>query len=267
MPIGAFTGQFDLPLLLVILFFVFFACLIYYLHQEDKREGYPLVDPSRKDNRIGIVGFPNLPKPKTFIVPHGRAPVTVPAQREEPPVDADNLGNARGLPITPVGDPLLSRAGPAAWMPREEEPELSWDNEPVFVPLRNAKDFRVKKGDSDPRGFDVLGCDKKPAGRVVDIWVDRSEHSLKFYEVEVAAHILAAAPENRGDRILLPEEFGSLDGRKRHVRTGAITAAQFARVPRTREGGIVTSREEDRIRGYFGGGLLWATPDRAEPFL
>ena len=267
MPIGAFTGQFDLPLLLVILFFVFFLCLIYYLHQEDKREGYPLVDPSRRDNRVRVVGFPALPRPKTFLLPHGRAPVTVPRRDEEPPVDADNLGNPIGMPITPRGDPLLSRAGPAAWMPRLDLPDVNWANVPIYAPLRTAPDYHVDKGDTDPRGFEVLGCDKVRAGRVVDLWVDRSEHNCKFFEVELDPEILAGAAEGDGARVLLPDQFASVNGRRRHLRTGAITAAQFARLPRTRQPDVITQTEEDRICGYLGGGSLWATPKRAEPLL
>ena len=62
-------------------------------------------------------------------------------------------------------------------------------------------------------------------------------------------------------------DFASVNGRARVVRTGAITAAQFARVPRCKADGVITAREENQIRGYYGGGSLWAVPGRAEPFL
>ena len=39
---GAITGYIDVAQIALYVFWGFFAALIYYLHQEDKREGYPL---------------------------------------------------------------------------------------------------------------------------------------------------------------------------------------------------------------------------------
>ncbi len=41
--IGAITGYIDVAQMALYAFWLFFAGLIYYLHREDKREGYPLV--------------------------------------------------------------------------------------------------------------------------------------------------------------------------------------------------------------------------------
>ena len=40
---GAITGYIDVAQMVLYAFWIFFAGLIYYLHREDKREGYPLV--------------------------------------------------------------------------------------------------------------------------------------------------------------------------------------------------------------------------------
>ncbi|MBU6437489.1 MAG: photosynthetic reaction center subunit H, partial [Betaproteobacteria bacterium] len=42
MQTGAITGYIDVAQLVLYAFWVFFAGLIYYLHRENKREGYPL---------------------------------------------------------------------------------------------------------------------------------------------------------------------------------------------------------------------------------
>ncbi len=50
----------DLALLTFWAFLIFFAALIFYLHRENKREGYPLVEGSgdRRRRRVSIIGWP-----------------------------------------------------------------------------------------------------------------------------------------------------------------------------------------------------------------
>ncbi len=69
-------GNIDLALVSLYAFWLFFAGLIYYLQTENMREGYPLEDDDGKP-AAGPGLFP-LPKPKTFLLPHGRGEVTVP---------------------------------------------------------------------------------------------------------------------------------------------------------------------------------------------
>lgn len=302
MPIGAFTGQFDVALLCVQVFFVFFLCLVYYLRQEDKREGYPLVsERTRKTGgRVVVEGFPPVPKPKVFIQPHGRPPVFAPRVEEAQPIHAMRLGNQLGLPIEPIGDPMLAGVGPGSWLPKADEPDLSFNGEPVFRPMRTEPEFHVHKKDPDPRGWAIVGLDKERAGRVVDIWIDKSEHFARFLEVELdpAIHALRiveepatpdeehlfdkvddATAETRDrlsreiteapppHRVLIPTEFISTNPARRLVRTDAVTAAQFANAPGRKADTLLTAREEQRIRGYFGGGFLYASPRRRGPLL
>ncbi|MBL8337961.1 MAG: photosynthetic reaction center subunit H, partial [Rhodoferax sp.] len=42
METGSLTGYIDVAQVTLYVFWVFFAGLVYYLHQENKREGYPL---------------------------------------------------------------------------------------------------------------------------------------------------------------------------------------------------------------------------------
>lgn len=68
MQTGAITGYIDVAQLVLYAFWIFFAGLVLYLHREGKREGYPL-DSDRTDRsggRVKVVGFPDLPDPKTF---------------------------------------------------------------------------------------------------------------------------------------------------------------------------------------------------------
>ena len=76
MQTGAITGYIDVAQLALYGFWLFFAGLIWYLHRENKREGYPLVSPERS-GRVVIEGFPGVPSPKTFHM-HDGTTVSVP---------------------------------------------------------------------------------------------------------------------------------------------------------------------------------------------
>ncbi len=165
---------------------------------------------------------------------------------------------AAGTPIEPVGDPLLSGLGPAAFADRADHPDLTVHGEPKIVPMRVAPNFYVEPRDPDPRGMAMLGADDAVAGTVVDLWVDRSEPQIRYFEVA-----LAGGESN----VLVPYNVCRVHARRGTVRTKAILGAQFARVPRTTHPEQVSLLEEDRIMGYFAGGYLYATAERARPFV
>uniref|UniRef100_A0A8J4M5T9 Photosynthetic reaction center subunit H n=1 Tax=Acidicaldus sp. TaxID=1872105 RepID=A0A8J4M5T9_9PROT len=266
---GAITGYIDVAQLVLYAFWIFFAGLIFYLHREDKREGYPLVSDGK--GRAIIEGFPPTPRPKIFHLPHGGM-VTAPRPEAAQSVNATPLMPWEGTPYEPIGNPLLAGVGPGAYAERANTPELTFEGMPRVAPLRIATDFAVDPEDPDPRGMTVIGADGGRAGIVSDIWVDRTEPDIRYLEVEVTLGERGGS-EAAGDqgtrRILLPITFASRisGGRIREVRVNAITAAQFAEVPALADPDRVTQREEDRIAAYFAAGTLFATPDRLGPLL
>jgi photosynthetic reaction center H subunit len=254
MPDGAITSYIDVAQLVLYAFWVFFAGLIYYLHRENKREGYPL-ESDRSGGRIEVQGFPAIPGAKTFVLPHGGT-ATVPNRKADTrEVKAAPIGPWPGAPLEPTGNPMLDGVGPAAYAERADTPDLTVEGDPKIVPLRVAADHYLESRDPDPRGMEVLGADGKVAGTIRDAWVDRSEALIRYYEVEVAG----------GRRVLLPVNFARVGGGRVKVRS--ILAAHFAQVPATQSPDRVTLREEDRICAYYGGGTLYAEPARAEPWL
>ena len=54
------------------------------------------------------------------------------------------------------------------------------------------------------------------------------------------------------------------DGR---VKVQSILGDQFAQVPGLRNAEQVTLLEEEKIVAYYGGGTLYASPDRQEPLV
>jgi len=172
------------------------------------------------------------------------------------------VDNYNGSPLVPTGNPMVDGVGPAAYANRADVPDLTARGEPKIVPMRVAPGYTVAAGDPDPRGLPVKAADGVIAGNIVDIWVDRSEPQVRYYEVQLA---------NGGARKLLPTalvqwpHFG-LWGND-HVIVKAITSAQFADVPVTKRDDRITLLEEDKIMGYYAGGHLYATASRAEPII
>ncbi len=260
MPTGAITSHIDVAQVALYAFWIFFAGLIFYLRREDRREGYPL-----EDDTTGVLdnqGVVWMPPPKTFQLVDGH---TYQAPDPDAPRDPRDLPARRmapwpGAPLVPTGDPMIDGLGPAAYANRAEEAERTFDGKPLLMPLRNATEFEVAEGDPDPRGMVVTGADGKTAGRIVDIWVDRSEYIFRYYEME---ETVSEVPR----RVLLPINFAVVDSSQRRIKVNAIMGRHFATVPPLRNPDEVTLREEDRICAYFAGGYLYASPDRVEPLV
>jgi photosynthetic reaction center H subunit len=251
---GAITSYIDVAQVTLYVFWVFLAGLIFYLHREDKREGYPLE--SDRSGHVRVVGWPDLPPPKTFKLAHGgvyRAPHNIVDTRE---INAKPVGNWPGAPLQPLGDPMRDGVGPAAWANRQDAPELTIDGHPNIVPMRVAGDFWIAAGDADPRGMTVYGADKAAAGTVRDVWVDRAEPQIRYLEVEAG-----------GRTVLLPIHFARINSRRRTINVHAILASQFDGVPGIASPDQVTKLEEDKITAYYGGGKLYAEPKRLGPLL
>ena len=83
MQVGAITGYVDLAQIILYLFWIFFAGIIFYLVLEGHREGYPMESEGRPGS-APVTGWP-IPAPKTFRLANGKN-VTVPElDRPEPP--------------------------------------------------------------------------------------------------------------------------------------------------------------------------------------
>jgi len=250
-------GDFDVAELSLWIFWLFFVGLIFYLRREDRREGYPLEDDvTGRHEPLGGLLF--TAQPKTFLLPHGHGTRTLPRadNRDTRKIAARRSSPTDGSPLEPTGNPLLDGVGPGGYAERPNYADLTLEGLPRIVPLRVATDFHVAPQDTDPRGLAVLGCDGLKGGEVSDIWVDRSEQLIRYLEVAVGAR-----------KVLLPMTMCIVDGGARAVKVRAITAAQFADVPGTASLDQVTLLEEEKIVGYYGGGHLYATRDRQEPWL
>lgn len=251
---GAITQYVDVAQLVLYLFWIFFAGLIYYLVRENHREGYPMDVEGPRTNVI--TGWP-VPQPKTYLLrdgselqkPDGTGPVTN--------FSAEPVHGYIGAPLVPVGDPLHAGIGPGAWAERADHPDLDSDGHPCIQPLRDLPEHGVSSKDTDPRGLEVVGADGEVGGVVRDLWLDHAEMVFRYLEIETAG---ADGPR----RVLMPMAFARI-GRD-VVKVGAILGRQFANAPGTRLPNVVTMLEEEKISAYYAAGMLYAKPDRADPF-
>jgi photosynthetic reaction center H subunit len=257
METGSITGYIDVAQLVLYAFWLFFAVLILYLHREGKREGYPLQ--SERSAHIDVVGFPKPAPPKSFLMRDGSV-VTVPRNQPEREIKAKPLGPWPGAPLVPDGDALADGVGPASYALREEHPDLTLDDRPKIVPLRVATEIALCDKDPNPLGLAAVGADGVQAGTVSDVWVDRSDNLLRYFEIE-------AGDDTASRKVLVPYNFAHIDTRRKQLHVKSVLGEQLARGPGPANPDQVTLREEDWISAYYAGGLLFATPDRAEPLL
>lgn len=248
------VGGLDIAELVFYLFFLFFLGLVWYLNRESRREGYPL-----EHDISGIVGGDigrhDFSAKKVFQLPHNLGsytPENVP--RDAMPTNVHARVYA-GTPLDVIGEPLGSGVGPGGYAQRADRPDLDMFGRPRLVPFAVAEHITVSRHDVDPRGLTVTGLDGAVAGTVRDIWVDRSEHVIRYLDVALTG----------GGTATLPMPMVRVS--RRGIVTDAVTAAQFVGCPQLRTPNQITLLEEEKVSAYFGAGYLWATSDRSEPWL
>lgn len=256
----SFFAEWDLVVVSLYAFWAFFLGLIFYLNRESKREGYPLVTPGRPNDRPQ--GFPGVPPPKFFKLPHGG---TAQAPRNDgdpqPPIAAVWADPTPGAPLIPTGNPMLDGVGPAAYALRADVPDLTFDESvPKIVPLRVATDVTIDPKDPDPRGMTVVDADWQPAGVCVDIWYDKSEAIFRFLEVEVETD---AGPR----RVMIPVPMMVINSARNVIRVRSLLAEHFKTAPTLKNPDTITLLEEDKVAAYCAGGQLFAKPERSEPLI
>jgi photosynthetic reaction center H subunit len=262
------VGTFDVAELAFLLFFGFFIALVFYLNKESRREGYPLED--EETGKIHPGSLFDTGK-KSFQLPHGRGTyVPEDVARDDINVPGVQAFRSAGAPWVPTGNAMKDGMGPAAWANRSKYPDLTFDGRPRIVPIANSHELIVSPNDPQLIGWPVKAADGVTVGKVSDIWVDQAEHIIRYLEVEtnsgkkvLAPMMVAVVHGNSLIDALLP----IVEDKPKYVEIDAITAAQFDDVPTLETPGIITRYEEDRVQAYFGGGYMYATPERAEPWL
>jgi len=261
---GAITAHIDVAQIALYAFWLFFFGLIFYLRREDRREGYPLesevTGEARQDTAIWMA------KPKIWKMPGGGTEQAPRASVNEPPLGGERISRMDGAPYEATGNPLTGAFGPAAYALRANEPDMTGDGHTKIVPMRTLSEFDILKGDTDPRGLPVLSLDDQKVGTISDVWIDRSESVIRYFEIELDG---TGEGEGAPRRILVPRPMATvkvhslLNKITPRVRIHSLRADQFGDVPMTKNNDSVTKLEEDKISAYYAGGEFYnhrATP-------
>jgi photosynthetic reaction center H subunit len=256
MATGAITEYIDVAQLVLYAFWVFFFGLVYYLTLEGKREGFPLEYDIRGETRRAI-GIVSMPAPKTFHTEYF-GDVTQPKNEPLEKVAARPSSYLNGAPLVPTGNPMLDGVGPGAFTMRADIPDMTSEGQKRILPGRLLGQFSVAKQDRNPIGMEVRGDDGVVAGTVKELWIDQAEVMIRYFEIETL-------PEFGGRRVLLPMNFSRI--RRDYINVKSILGNQFALVPGLKSQDQITLLEEEKIMAYYGGGTLYATPERQEPLI
>src|SRR5690349_20365339 len=157
METGAITSYIDVAQVVLYAFWIFFAGLIYYLRQEDKREGYPLV--SDRSDRVTVQGFPPIPAPKVYLLRNGTRYAAPPGNADAREQALAPSGIWPGAPMVPTGSRMTEGVGPASWAMREDEPDVTSEDDDWSVTLRVALSFFIPCRDPNPIGMEVVAAD------------------------------------------------------------------------------------------------------------
>ncbi len=256
---AAITSYVDWAQIILYVFWIAFAGIVYYLQRESKREGFPLEHHFPDGRSYTTPGLLGMPSPKTFLHADG-SQHTVPNQHKSPqPLNARPMNRYNGAPLEPKGNPLTAGVGPGAWADRADKVEMTPHGQPVIVPLRVATDHNVSPHDTNPIGLPLIDAERQVAGKVTDLWVDRSEMIFRLLEAEIPL------PGGGKRSVLVPWNFCRVS--RGAVQVNAVMASQFVHAPTTKSDRQITMLEEEKLMAFYGAGTLYATPDRQEVIL
>jgi hypothetical protein len=101
--------------------------------------------------------------------------------------------------------------------------------------LQKHSEYRICKGQSDPRGWPVRTADDRELGKISDLIID---------EVGLNARYLVCTFALEGRRVLIPTGFERFDNRGRVVHLDFITRQDLQRLPTYK--GLPMSADEQR---------------------
>jgi sporulation protein YlmC with PRC-barrel domain len=116
-----------------------------------------------------------------------------------------------------------------------------------ILPLRQARDFKLAKGDPDPRGWNVFGADGERVGVVSDLLVDPAGMKVVYLAVDLADDLFKLKEDRH---VLVPTGQVELRERGRDVWVNGLSSEAVARLP-AYTGGAVDPLVESSVADAF----------------
>jgi photosynthetic reaction center H subunit len=257
-----FAGTIDITEMVLYLFFAFFLCLVLYLQNESRREGYPLEhDVTGEHEPTPGLFFRALPKP--YHLSDGTTLYKPDDMRDSHDISYKRTAAWSGSPIEPTGNPLTAGVGPGAYAIRANVPDKTSHGTNRIAPLRISPEYFTDPKDAQLVGFTMVGTDGKSGGKITDIWVDRAEFLIRYLEVATLTDDGTAT----GKTVLVPMTMCAVKKAAGKVQVDAVLGHQIAGAPQIASPDQITLLEEEKIVGYYGAGYMYATSARSEPVL
>lgn len=122
------------------------------------------------------------------------------------------------------------------------------DNERLSRLGSITKKYKIAKGESDIRGWDVVTSDHRKIGKVQDLIVDTAAMKVRYLEIEVDRKILGTKTDSR---VLVPIAGATLDGEDARVYINDVTSTKLTAIP-AYDGRVITRDYETMLLGLFG---------------
>ncbi|HWV58813.1 MAG TPA: PRC-barrel domain-containing protein [Longimicrobiales bacterium] len=130
-------------------------------------------------------------------------------------------------------------------------PDESDRHEPRLASLAELESFKVADDDPDPRGWEVVGGDGVPVGRVVDLVVDIESMKVRYLACSTD---LIERHGARRQQVLVPLAFARVDPAASRVIVDTLQSGQLVRLPPF--GGLpITAQFENEVQRAFVAGL------------
>ena len=113
--------------------------------------------------------------------------------------------------------------------------------------LHNLKGFRVRKGEPDIRGWDVVTSDKKKIGEVHELIVDTVDLKVRYLDVDVDHKILDT---KKNSHVLIPIAGAQLDDDDNRVYLEEISLQELLALP-PYDHRAITREYETNIASWF----------------
>jgi sporulation protein YlmC with PRC-barrel domain len=118
------------------------------------------------------------------------------------------------------------------------------------IPISEAKDFRIPKGEPDIRNWTVFGSDGERVGTVADLLVDTAALKVAYLDVDLLDDLFKLGDDRH---IVIPIGAADLRERGNDVWIRGLTAAEIGRLP-AYLGGPLDPLVEERVTERFRSG-------------